>query len=162
MLSDVIGVIHPTVTTLTPRIGGIMIITQIIETITMTEKKTCVVIEITGTEATLTTQTITEKETGVITGITGTEVTLTTQTIANTEILEATGSSAQTEITEVTENMVETESTETTNTTGGRRHTPQVGCPLEHRIGHTLVTRVKCLWRDRFSSTPSKLHAVHL
>ncbi|KAH0840023.1 hypothetical protein J3R83DRAFT_986 [Lanmaoa asiatica] len=115
------GVTHPTATALTPRIGGVMIITQIIESIAITEKKT-----------------------GVITEITGTEVTLTTQTIVNTEITEATGIPAHTEITEVTENMVDTETTETTEFKEGRRCTLQTGCPLERRIGH-IAMRVSCL-----------------
>ncbi|KAG8218735.1 hypothetical protein J3R82DRAFT_4405 [Butyriboletus roseoflavus] len=128
------GVTHPVATALTPRIGGVMIITQIMESITITEKETGVITEITE--------------------ITGTEVTLTTQTTANTEITEVTGIPTHTEITEVTENMVDIESTETINCKGGRRRTPQAECLLEHRIGHT-ATRVKCLWRDRLSSTPN-------
>jgi hypothetical protein len=132
MLSDVIGITHPTATAMTPRIGGVMIITQITESIVITERMT-----------------------GVITGITGTEVTLTIQTIANTEITEATGISAHTEIMEVIGNMMDTENMETIVIKGGRRCTPQAECPLEHRIGDT-ATLVKCLWREHPSRTPSK------
>lgn len=89
-----------------------MIIPQIVESIAMAEKETGMIIQITGTEVTLTTQTIIKKETGVITVITGTEIMLTTQTIASTEITEAIGIPSHTEITEVTE------STETTSSTG--------------------------------------------
>ena len=133
MLSDVIGITHPTATALILRTDGVMIITQITKIIAITEKMT-----------------------GVITGITGTEVTLTIQTIANTEITEATGISTHTEITEVIGNMVDTENMETIDIKGGRRCTSQAECPLEHRIGHT-ATLVKCLWRERPSSTLSKL-----
>lgn len=157
MLSDVIGVTHPTTTALTPRIDGAMIITQIIESIVGTEKKT-----------------------GVTTEIASTEVTLTIPAIANTEITEPTGIPAHTEITKImvgtesmvgtksmmgtksmvgTERMVGTESMGTTNSKGGRRYTLQAECPLELRIGPTLV---KCLWRDRLSSTPSKLDGLLL
>ena len=136
MLSDVIGV---TATALIPHIGGVMIITQNTESIAITEKLT-----------------------GVITVITGTEVTLTIQTIANTEITEiteiteATGISTHTEITEVTEGVVNTESMETImmDIKEGRRYTPQGECPLERHTGHIPV---KCLWRERPSSIPSKL-----
>lgn len=119
-----IGVTHPTATALTPRIGGVMIITQIMESIAITEKETGVITEITE--------------------ITGTQVTLTTQTAANTEIIEVIGISAHTQITEVTENMMDIESMETIYSKGDRRYTPQAECPLEHRIGHT-ATRVRCL-----------------
>jgi len=127
--TDVIGV---TATVLIPRIGGVMIITQITESIAITEELT-----------------------GVITVITGTEVTLTIQTIANTEITEiteATGISTRTEITEVMESVVDTESMETMDIKEGRRYTPQAECPREHRTGHMLV---KCLWRERLSSIPT-------
>jgi len=129
--TDVIGITHPTATAMTPRIGGVMIITQITESIVITERMT-----------------------GVITGITGTEVTLTIQTIANTEITEATGISAHTEIMEVIGNMMDTENMETIVIKGGRRCTPQAECPLEHRIGDT-ATLVKCLWREHPSRTPT-------
>jgi hypothetical protein len=115
--TDVIGVTHPTAIALIPRIGGVMIITQIIESITTTEKKTGVISEITDTE--------------VMPII-----------LTNTEITKAIG--IYTEITEAIKNMVDTESTENIDIKEGRRYTPQAECRLEHRIGHT-ATLVKCL-----------------
>lgn len=115
MVSDEIGVTHPTAIVLIPRIGGVMIITQIIENITTTEKKTR---EITDTEVML--------------------------TMANTEITKAIGTSILTGIAEGIENVVDTESTENIDIREGRTYTSQAECPLEHHIGHT-TTLVKCL-----------------
>ena len=147
-----IGVIHPTATALIPRIGGAMIITQIIENITIA---TGVPPEITGIEVTLTIQAT------VNTGIT--EVTEIPVHIGITEVIEivaSTGITADTESVVGTENMVGTESMVgtgnmgTTYFKGGQRCTPPAECPPERRIGPTPVNS---LWRGRLSSIPRKL-----
>jgi len=115
--TDMIGVTHPTAITLIPHIGGVMIITRIIESIATPEK-----------------------ESGVITVITGTEVTLTIHATANTGITEVTGITTHTEImeatgnVEVTESIVDTGSMENIDIMG-----PQTECPLEHPIGRTAT-----------------------